>query len=208
MQKLNDLSRSLTRLDPDGTLIAVIEMSQSSWLVAGIVPGVERQPLKKLAVGKSRSLRLEAKLFDDRPPLVGVGSLQGGKRFRCLLLGRKSLIPEFGEPRSHCRIGQCLYGRRTELADNIFRRALGAKTPNRKSRAPVENDANDRRRLPYSQCCLNHFSSDVHEPSASLFRRPIENLPGTRGRHCVVFEHDLAIDDDKRYPLRYRWGLS
>jgi transposase len=27
----------------------VIEMSQSSWLVAAIIPGVERQPLKKLA---------------------------------------------------------------------------------------------------------------------------------------------------------------
>jgi hypothetical protein len=27
-------------------LIAVIEMSLSSWLVAGIVPGIERQPLK------------------------------------------------------------------------------------------------------------------------------------------------------------------
>src|SRR6266851_2237338 len=48
MQKLNDLSRSLTPLKPDGTLIAVIEMSLSSWLVAGIVPGVERQPLKLL----------------------------------------------------------------------------------------------------------------------------------------------------------------
>jgi transposase len=47
MQKLNDLSRSLTALQPDGTLIAVIEMSLSSRLVAGIVPGVERQPLKK-----------------------------------------------------------------------------------------------------------------------------------------------------------------
>ncbi len=46
MQKLNDLSRSLTPLDPDGTLIAVIEMSQSSWLVAGIVPGVERVKFK------------------------------------------------------------------------------------------------------------------------------------------------------------------
>jgi hypothetical protein len=34
MQKLNDLSRSLTALEPDGTLIAVIEMSLSSWLVA------------------------------------------------------------------------------------------------------------------------------------------------------------------------------
>jgi hypothetical protein len=50
---LNDLSRSLNPLDPDGTLIAVIELSLSSWLVAGIVPGVERQPLKKLAVDES-----------------------------------------------------------------------------------------------------------------------------------------------------------
>ena len=49
-RKPNDLSRSLTALDMDHTLIAVIEMSLSSWLVAGIVPGVERQPLKKLKI--------------------------------------------------------------------------------------------------------------------------------------------------------------
>src|SRR5438128_10070549 len=58
MQKLNDLSRSLTVLKGDSTLIAVIEMSQSSWLIAGIVPGVERQPLKKLAVDESALLKL------------------------------------------------------------------------------------------------------------------------------------------------------
>src|SRR3974390_2072776 len=58
MQKLNDFSRSRIALEPDGTLIAVIEMSLSSWLVAGIVPGVERQPLKKLAVDKSALLKL------------------------------------------------------------------------------------------------------------------------------------------------------
>ena len=58
MQKLNDLSRSLTSLEPDGTLIAVIEMSLSSWLVAGIVPGVERHPLKKIAVDESALLKL------------------------------------------------------------------------------------------------------------------------------------------------------
>src|SRR6266853_1691943 len=58
MQKLNDLSRSLAPLKPDGTLIAVIEMSQSSWLVAGIVPGVERQPLKKLAADEIALLKL------------------------------------------------------------------------------------------------------------------------------------------------------
>jgi transposase len=39
-------------------LIAVIEMSLSSWLVAGIVPGVERQPLKKLVVDASALLKL------------------------------------------------------------------------------------------------------------------------------------------------------
>src|SRR3989475_13161219 len=58
MQKLNDLSRCLTTLEPDGTLIAVIEMSQSGWLVAGIVPGVQRQPLKKLKVDESTFLNL------------------------------------------------------------------------------------------------------------------------------------------------------
>jgi transposase len=42
---VNDFSRCLDPLDMDATVIAVIEMSQSSWLVAGIIPGVERQPL-------------------------------------------------------------------------------------------------------------------------------------------------------------------
>ena len=58
MQTLNNLSRSLIALEPASTLIAVIEMSLSSWLVAGIVPGIERQPLKKLAVDESALLRL------------------------------------------------------------------------------------------------------------------------------------------------------
>src|SRR5215210_3857511 len=47
-QQLDDLSRSLTPLEQDSTIISVIEMSQASWLVAGIVPGIERHPLKKL----------------------------------------------------------------------------------------------------------------------------------------------------------------
>jgi len=58
MRKPNDLSRSLSVLNRNSTLIAVIEMSQSSWLIAGIVPGVERQPLKKLAVDESDNARL------------------------------------------------------------------------------------------------------------------------------------------------------
>jgi transposase len=61
----NDLSRSLTALEQDRTLIAVIEMSQSSWLVAGIVPGIERQPLKKLAPDEAALLRLLQRWRDE-----------------------------------------------------------------------------------------------------------------------------------------------
>jgi transposase len=57
-ETVNDLSRCLDALDIDATLIAVIGMSQSSWLVAGIVPGVERQPLKKLAIDEGVLLNL------------------------------------------------------------------------------------------------------------------------------------------------------
>src|ERR1700741_3188212 len=57
-ETVNDLSRCLDPLDMDATLIAVIEMSQSSWLVAGIVPGVERQPLKKIAIDEHALLKV------------------------------------------------------------------------------------------------------------------------------------------------------
>jgi transposase len=58
MPQIDDLSRSLTALDENSTLIAVIEMSQVSWLVAGIVPGVARHPLKKLEADETALLKL------------------------------------------------------------------------------------------------------------------------------------------------------
>src|SRR4051795_11450521 len=61
MPQPNDLSRSLVALNQDGTLIAVIEMSRSSWLVAGIVPGIARHPLKKLAPDEAALLGLLAR---------------------------------------------------------------------------------------------------------------------------------------------------
>jgi transposase len=39
-------------------LIAVVEMGQASWLVAGFVPGLERNPLKKLAADRDALLHL------------------------------------------------------------------------------------------------------------------------------------------------------
>src|SRR6202171_89975 len=56
--QVNDLSRSLTAFDPISTLVVVVEMSKASWLVSGVVPGVERQPLKKLEPDATALLRL------------------------------------------------------------------------------------------------------------------------------------------------------
>ncbi len=65
MPQPNDLSRSPAALDQDSTLIAVIEMSQSSWLVAGIVPGIERHPAKKLEPDEAALLRLLHRWRDE-----------------------------------------------------------------------------------------------------------------------------------------------
>jgi transposase len=65
MPQPNDMSRSLATFDHNRTLIAVVEMSQSGWLVAGIVPGIERHPLKKLAVDEEALLRLVQRWQDE-----------------------------------------------------------------------------------------------------------------------------------------------
>src|SRR5512146_1111643 len=58
MTQVDDLSRSLVAFEQNSTLVAVVEMSQSSWLVAGLVPALARQPLKKLEPEASGLLRL------------------------------------------------------------------------------------------------------------------------------------------------------
>src|SRR5881398_957727 len=65
MPQPNDLSRSLVALDQDSTIIAVVEMSQSSWLVAGMLPGIERQPRQKLEPSPERLLGLLHRWRDE-----------------------------------------------------------------------------------------------------------------------------------------------
>src|SRR5436309_10924807 len=65
MPQPNDLSRSLVALDQDSTIIAVVEMSQSSWLIAGMLPGIERQPRKKLEPSAESLLSLLHRWRDE-----------------------------------------------------------------------------------------------------------------------------------------------
>lgn len=53
-----DASRSLTALEQDNTIVSVIEMSQAKWLLYSLVPGLERQPLKKIDPDAEALLKL------------------------------------------------------------------------------------------------------------------------------------------------------
>ncbi len=52
----NDLSRCYVPFKQDNTLATVLEMSSKSWLLAGLVPGVKRQPRKQLPIDPERLL--------------------------------------------------------------------------------------------------------------------------------------------------------
>jgi transposase len=65
MSQSFDASKSLVALDQDSTVIVVIEMSQSNWLVAAVVPGLERQPLKKLNADAEALLKLLHRWRDE-----------------------------------------------------------------------------------------------------------------------------------------------
>jgi transposase len=48
MKNRSDLNQSYAAFDQASTLVCVVELSSKSWLAAGTVPGVKRQPKKKL----------------------------------------------------------------------------------------------------------------------------------------------------------------
>src|ERR1700736_1915492 len=66
MQKPHDDSKaSLTAFVQDSTLTAVIEMSLKSWLVAGMIPGVNREPRKKIGPNPEVLLQLWYRWRDE-----------------------------------------------------------------------------------------------------------------------------------------------
>ena len=66
MQKSYDDSKACrTTFVQDNTLVAVIEMGLSSWLVAGMIPGVSREPLKKIAPNAQDLLQLLYRWRDE-----------------------------------------------------------------------------------------------------------------------------------------------
>ena len=58
-------SRATAAFDQESTLVVVIEMSRSAWLVTGLLPGVERHPLKKLQPDPERVFSIVNRWRDE-----------------------------------------------------------------------------------------------------------------------------------------------
>lgn len=65
MSQAFDARKSGRSFDQSRSLVAVIEMSQESWLVGGMVPGLQRRPLKKLSPEKEKLLALLLRCRDE-----------------------------------------------------------------------------------------------------------------------------------------------
>jgi transposase len=82
MQKPHDDSKaSLTAFVQDNTIVVVLELSLSSWLVAGMIPGLSREPLKKIAPDPEVLLRLLYRWRDEpsKPGKTSLGFRSGMK---------------------------------------------------------------------------------------------------------------------------------
>src|SRR5262249_51765359 len=67
----------------------------------------------------------DVRRLDDRPPFFDLGVVKCGEPLRGLLLARSNIEAEISKAPAHGRIGEGLHHGAVELADNVFRRALG-----------------------------------------------------------------------------------
>ncbi len=65
MPVTDNLSLSTVSFEEASTLIAVIDMSLSSWVVLGLVPGLQRRPEKKLGADEAGLLSLVHRWRDE-----------------------------------------------------------------------------------------------------------------------------------------------
>src|SRR3974377_2094194 len=75
------------------------------------------------------SFTLDAGRLDNGPPFLGLGLMEGVKRFRRLLVTREYLLADGGEPLAYRRIGKRVDHRAVEFHNDLLRRALGDPQP-------------------------------------------------------------------------------
>ena len=171
MPQFNDLSRSFTAFEQDSTLIAVIEMSLTNWLIAAILPGIERHPLKKLDVDEGALLQLLHRWRDE--------AINAGRKITRIVLA-------FEAGRDGFWLARWLRARNIE-AYVIHPNSVAVSREHRRAKTDrLDTELLKRAFLGWLRCELDHCSMaaipTLEEEDARRPNRERENLSGERTR--------------------------
>jgi len=138
MKKSNDLSKSLAPFEPDSSLVVVVELSQSSWLVAGRAASLDRQPTPIGVMGNASSPNaVAARPRGQRTEEIGTVAGAEGVGPRCRLSGRAQVVHQVA--------------RRQRPADRAFAEAVSVRTSAPDFMSPNGNAAASSRSKDYSR---------------------------------------------------------
>ncbi len=138
MKKSNDLSKSLAPFEPDTSLVVVVELSQSSWLVAGRAASLDRQPTPIGVMGNASSPNaVAARPRGQRTEEIGTVAGAEGVGPRCRLSGRAQVVHQVA--------------RRQRPADRAFAEAVSVRTSAPDFMSPNGNAAASSRSKDYSR---------------------------------------------------------
>src|SRR4051795_2811331 len=189
MPQRNDLSRSLVPFQQDGTLVAVVELSRSSWLVAGIVPGIGRHPLKKLGSDEDALLRLLHRWRDE--------AAEAG----CAI---PRLAVAFEAGRDGFWLARWLGAREGE-AHVIHPTSIAVSREDR--RAKTDRPGTGLRHPPSTAVSREHRRAKTDRLDTGLLKRAFLGwLRGEPG-HCTMAAVPTLEEEDAKRPSREREGL-
>src|SRR6476620_1916465 len=183
MQKPHDNSKaSPAAFMQDNTLIAVIELGLSNWLVAGLIPGVSREPLKKLEPNPEDLLKL---LHGWRDEAIKAGRL----------ITRIAVAYETG--RDSFWLARWLQERGID-AHVIHANSVTVSREHRRAKTDLI--------LAEPHHKLSHLNLASRLDTAMLKRGFLGWLRGERG-HCTVAIVPTMEEEDAKRPHREREGL-
>jgi hypothetical protein len=217
-KRLNDLSCSLAPFDPNHTLIGVIELSKKSWLVAGIIPGVERQPLKKLRADENQLLNVIAPCVPGRGLFPRHYAWKGGPRLKGEP-GTPEFIASYNEAVMHkvskpdgLMTSILRYYEPTSEFNSLAERT---KEDYRKKIAPIENKFGDlplaaladkRARGIFKEWCDELAKSSRRQADSTIFSQLERNSAQKDQINSFVFPTTLGTAADPRDARRLHWA--
>src|SRR5262249_31277264 len=107
----------------ESPLVSRFQTLMCYWQIVSARPFAERS-LWNIERPRPRSLRLDIRGLNDRPPFLDLRFVEGSEPLGRLLVGRSHIQSDFGKASAQGRVGERLRHRTVELCDDVLRSSL------------------------------------------------------------------------------------